>query len=77
MQTAKQTADWARKTIRSLAKHPEFGTLHSVASAVSTLSGLSLTTVQKFYQGKAENVTVNTLDSIVSAVRKLNIKQAS
>lgn len=55
----------------ALSEHPRFGTRMAVHDAVQRISGVSLSTIQKFHQRPGMPVTVKNLDKMAEAVRLL------
>ena len=70
--TARQLSDNAKGVMLALAKDPAFGSMASVYETVSRLSGLSVSLLQKFIQGKRDNLSVDTLDRLTAALSKLH-----
>lgn len=75
--TVKQISTWARGSIRSLSEQPKFGTLTAVYRELSRLSGLSESWVAKFYQEAKPNPTQDTLDQLVTAIKKAGRQKAA
>lgn len=75
--TAHQLLEYVRSSIRTLSLDPRFGSLESVYRDLSERSGVSKSAVMKLYSGELKNPTVNTLDSLVKAVRGLMRKSAA
>lgn len=63
-----------RASIRSLSKHPEFGTLDAVFLELSSLSGLSKSAVMKLHSGEAINPTADTIDKLMAALDAVSRK---
>jgi len=69
--TSREIADRAKANILALASAPEYGTQAAVRDAVAKLSGVSSGRIRLWVEGRNENLSIKTLDNIVSAVNKL------
>ena len=75
--TVNDIAEYARASIKSLSQHPHYGNLNTVCTELARLSGLSLSTVLKFYDMRKPNPTAQTLDKLVAAIKAATRKAAA
>ena len=68
---SRQLADGAKADIIALAKDSEYGTQAAAREAVAALSGVSEGRIRLWIEGRNENLSIKTLDKILSAVKKL------
>ena len=75
--SARQMVEWIRASIRSLAAHPEYGTLDSVYLELAGISGLSKSAVMKLHSGESMNPTADNIDKLVAAIKEATRKAAA
>ena len=75
--TAKQISEWAKQSIKSLSLRPDYGSLVSVYRELSRTSGLSESLIKQFYNGLKPNPTQDTIDALVTAIKKATVKKAA
>lgn len=75
--SARDMVDWIRASIRSLALNPEYGKLEAVYDELSSLSGISRSSIMKLHLGQALNPTASTIDKLVSAIKQATAKAAA
>ena len=68
---SRQLADWAKAEIIALSGDPEYETQAAARDAVAALSGVSAGRIRLWIEGRNENLSIKTLDKILSAVKKL------
>ena len=61
--------DWIRASIRSLAAHPDYGTLEAVYLQLTKLSGISKSAIMKLHSGESMNPKAETIDRLVAAIK--------
>lgn len=75
--TVREISEQARRAILDLSLQPNFGTLTSVYEELSSVSGLSVSWIAKFYQQAKDNPTQDTLDNLIAAINAVNQKAAA
>lgn len=75
--TARELVTWIKDSIKSMAVNPEFGSLKRSCEEISKLSGISVSSIQKIYDGRADNPTASTIDKLVVAIKQANRKAAA
>lgn len=74
--TARQLSDWCKHSIEALKNDPSFGSYKAVNERLAQLSGLSTSLLTHFRQGYRNNLSVDTLDRLADAIRRVQRRAA-
>ena len=70
--------EWVRDALSTLSEHPRFGTRAALHVRLVEMTGISLSTIQKFHQHSRDgNLSVENLDKMAAAVRELQRRQVA
>jgi len=69
--TSREIEQWAKAEVIALAASPDYSGAAEVRDVVSKLSGVSAGRIRQWVEGRGDNLTIETLDSILAAVKKL------
>ena len=75
--TAQEMVEWIQLSIRALALTDMYSTMDQVYNDLAKRTGLSKSLVMKIQQGQNTNPKASTIDSLVSAIKAINRKQAA
>lgn len=76
-ETTKQMLDYAYNSMLSISIDPYVSSKMRMLRLIKTASGLSLSTVEKFWQTKHSNMTVSNLDKLLKGIRKVRQELAN
>ena len=75
--TARTMVKWVQSSITTLALNPAYGTKNAVYEEIASLAGVSISSVQKLYDGRSANPRADTLDQMITAIKAMNRKIAA
>ena len=75
--TAKTISDWALGEIKALAAGDFYASKNAMYGELSRLAGVSRQTVRQFHVGSQPNLSTDTLDRVVSAIKAVKRLRAA